>query len=112
VDSFIVMIEGLIAFAITSLAWRRRRFGPTVPWGMLLGVVWCAFLHGLCFGVLRIEGPNTDRDPMLLAGFGLVTGIFAGIPLGAVLGVALGMISRSDERRVMQARETAEKGPG
>jgi hypothetical protein len=78
---------------------------------MLLGAVWCAFLHGLCFGVLRVEGPDADRDPVLLAGFGLVTAIFAGIPRGAVLGVALGMVSRSDERRVIQPWETADKGP-
>lgn len=111
-DHFIVMIEGLIAVAITSLAWRRRRFGPPIPWGMLLGAVWCALIHGLCFGVLRVEGPGADRDPVLLAGFGLVAAIFVGIPLGTVLGIALGMISRSDRRQVMQAGETVENGPG
>ncbi len=106
------MIEGLIAVAITTLAWRRRRVGPPVPWGMLLGAVWCAFLHGLGFGVLRVAGAGADRDPVVLAGFGLVAAAFAGVPLGAALGAARAMSSRSDEGRVMRPRETAPKGPG
>ena len=42
VDYFVVMIEGLIAFAVASLAWRRRRSGSLFLWGIFLGMVWCA----------------------------------------------------------------------
>ena len=41
VDYFVVMIEGLIAFAISSLAWRRRRSGSLFLWGIFLGMVSC-----------------------------------------------------------------------
>jgi hypothetical protein len=98
-EYFIVMIEGLIVFAITSLAWRFRRSGSLFLWGILVGMAWCAFLHGLCFGVLRVEGPHADRDPLLLAGFGVVTAFFVGIPLGTVLALTLGIVSRMSERR-------------
>jgi hypothetical protein len=112
VDYFVVMIEGLTAFAITFVALRRRRFGSMILRGTLVGMAWCAFLHGLCFAVLRVEGPHADRDPGLLAGFGLVATVFVGIPLGTVLGLALGIPCRLIERRrAMRLRKWAEKGP-
>ena len=110
-EYFIVMIEGLIAVTITSLAWIRRRSGSLFLWGVVLGMAWCALLHGFCFGVLRVEGPHADRDPLLLAGFGLVTAFFAGIPLGTVLGLTLAFLKAAKTTKpVHSSQATASSG--
>ena len=47
------MAELLVALTMTFVAWRfRRSFSPFL-FGILLGMTWCPFLHGFCFGVLR-----------------------------------------------------------
>jgi len=114
-EFLIVIIEGLTALAVTLLAWRCRRSGPLVLvfYGVLLGMVWCAFLHGFCFGVLRVEGPHAEGNARLLAGFGLVAAIFAGIPLGTVLGIAFGIASGlRARRRAIRFRKWVDEGPG
>jgi hypothetical protein len=85
----VVLAEFLIALTTTFVAWRFRRSFSLFLFGILLGMTWCAFIHGFCFGVLQIEGPHARSDPGGLIGFGLVASILPGIPVGAVLGVAL-----------------------
>jgi hypothetical protein len=85
VEYVVVLVEGLIALAVTAAAWRSRRAGPLFLSGLLMGMAWCAFLHGFCFGVLRVEGPRANHDPVALVGFELTTAIFLGIPIGALL---------------------------
>jgi hypothetical protein len=85
----IVTIEGLIAIAVSILTWRCRRSGAVGLCGVLLGMAWAAFLHGFCFGVLQVEGPKATQDLGLLAGFGVVSAVFLGLPVGAILGLIL-----------------------
>ena len=84
-----VLAELLIALSVTFVAWRFRRSFSNFLFGILLGMTWCAFLHGFCFGVLQIEGPRAQSDAVGLIGFGIVAAIFPGVPLGAVVGAAL-----------------------
>ena len=85
----VVSAELLVALAMTFVAWRfRRSFSPFL-FGIVLGMAWCAFLHGFCFGVLQVEGRHAQSDPGGLIGFGIVTSVIPGIPLGVVLGAVL-----------------------
>lgn len=83
------MTEGLIAVAASVLTWCCRRSGAVALCGLPLGMAWTALLHGFCFGVLQVEGPQAALDPGLLAGFGLAIAVFIGLPVGAVLGLVL-----------------------
>jgi hypothetical protein len=115
VEYLIVMIEGVIVVAVTSLAWGLRRSRPSLFFlcGILLGMAWCAFLHGFCFGVLDVEGRHSEQDPRGLAGFGLVAALFFGIPLGTGIGLVLGAASRLRERRrAIRLRRLIEEWPG
>ena len=85
----VVVAELLLALTMSFLAWRFRRSFSLFLAGILLGMAWCAFLHGFCFGVLRVEGPHAQSDPGALIGFGIATSIFTGVPVGAVLGAVL-----------------------
>jgi hypothetical protein len=105
----IVIIEGIVAFTATRVAWRLRRSGRFALFlcGILLGMAWCPFLHGVFFGVLEVEGHHADPDLGLLLGFGLVAALLPGIPLGAVLSLALVAASRLGQwRRAIRARRS------
>jgi hypothetical protein len=75
-----------------------RRSSTVTVCGILLGMAWCAFLHGFCFGVLQVEGPQAARDPGLLAGFGMAAAIFLGLPAGMILGLVLNLLRPRPDR--------------
>lgn len=105
----------MIALTVTSLAWGLRSSRPFVLilCGILLGMAWCAFLHGFCFGVLHVDGRHSETDLRLLVGFGLVAALFFGVPLGVVIGLVFGIASRLRERRrAIRLRERVEESPG
>jgi hypothetical protein len=98
-EYFVVLAELLIALSVTFVAWRFRRSFSNFLFGILLGMTWCAFLHGFCFGVLQIEGPHAASDPGGLIGFGIVAAILPGIPLGAFVGAVLVALRKDNKDR-------------
>ena len=58
-----VLAELLIALTVTFVTWRFRRSFSTFLFSIMLGMAWCEFLHGFCFGVLQIEGPQRRAIP-------------------------------------------------
>jgi hypothetical protein len=89
----VVMVEGLIAVFATFWAWRCFRSSESdafrlVLCGLLTGMVWCAFLHGILFGVIQIEGPHPRGNAPLLLGSGIVAAILPGIPVGTIVAFA------------------------
>lgn len=85
----VVLTEALLAIGATILIWRNRRSPRLGLYSVLLGMAWCALIHGFSFGVL-----HRSRDPELIAGFGIGFAIFFGIPLGAILGLVFGLFQR------------------
>ncbi len=93
-EYLVVMVEGLIALAATFWAWRSWRSSEADAFrlglcGLLAGMTWCAFFHGFLFGVVQTEGPHPRGDAPLLLGFGIVTAIFPGLPVGLIVGLVL-----------------------
>jgi len=87
------MVESLTALSATFWAWRCCRSSEPDAFrlglcGLLVGMTWCAFLYGVLFGVFQIEGPHPRGDAPLLLGFGIVTAILPGIPVGMIVGFA------------------------
>ena len=60
-------------------------------------MAWCAFLHGILFGVIQIEGPHPRGNAPLLLGTGMVAAILPGIPVGLIVGFMF-YLSRSRTR--------------
>ena len=90
-EYLVVMVEGLIALAATFWAWRCWRSSEADAFrlglcGLLAGMTWCAFLHGILFGVIQIEGPHPRGNAPLLLGTGIVAAILPGIPVGLIVG--------------------------
>jgi hypothetical protein len=98
-EYLVVVVEGLIALAATFWAWWFWRSSEVdvfrlVLCGLLTGMVWCAFLHGILFGVFQVEGPHPRGNAPLLLGFGIVAAIFPGIPVGMIVGFAFYLARR------------------
>ncbi|HQR06520.1 MAG TPA: hypothetical protein PLN21_06845 [Gemmatales bacterium] len=89
----VVLVEALLALAATLLTWKLRRSRLFSTCCVLLGMTWCAFLHGFIFAVVLQDGGN---DYGMLAGFGVVIALFFGIPAGLILGQVLPRFIRSE----------------
>lgn len=85
---YVVLAEFLMAVAATFLLWGSRQSNRVVLVAIPTGMSLCAFLHGLSFGMLQVEGSRAP-DSGLLAGFGVAIAIFPGIPMGLILGYLL-----------------------
>jgi hypothetical protein len=94
----VVLSEGLILLAAMILAWANRGSRFLFPCGLLLGMAFVAFLHGVYFGVLANDHPGQHTGT--LVGFGITFALSLGLPLGAILGAGLTLLRRSRRRQV------------
>jgi hypothetical protein len=104
----VVLIELALAIAATSLAWICRSSKRLFACGVLAGMAWCSFIHGFCFGVLRVEGtPAGPADDWgMLVGFGVISAVIPGVLLGLIVGT-LAVAGRQRYERRVALREQA-----
>jgi hypothetical protein len=78
----VVVTEAFLALAVTLCTWLMRR---RMPWVFLLfpvmGAAWMALAHGLAFY-------SDGNDAGMLAGFGVASALFIGLPVGSIAGGA------------------------
>ena len=89
-----------LVLAATYFAWRARASRHLFICCLLAGMAWCAFLHGLCFGVLQIEGAHSSDDWGGLAGFGIVAAFLPGIPVGLIIGAVIIFVRKKRAQRI------------